>query len=407
VNEPQPFSQSPIAAPPLRFRHRVRRLGLQAAGRGFPQSPVTTPPRSILLIRPDHLGDMLFLTPALRALRAALPEARITVLAGPWGAGALRDNRDLDAVDVCPFPGFERSAPPPASRHGLWHPLTPYRLLAATAHRLRSGAYDTAVVLRFDHWWGAWLAAAAGVPRRIGYDLPETRPFLTESLPITQDRHEVEQNANLLAALAPGSDWSLGPTRFNLTGEDRDWARGWLTAHEVNAGEPLIAIHPGAGAAVKQWPAAAWTEVANGLCGAFGAQIVLTGSSHERELAQKISDKTGHRLLDAAGQTSLGQLAALMEQCELVLGSDCGPLHLAVAVDVPTIHLYGPVSSARFGPWGDRSRHIVLKAAWGCVPCNRLDWPQQAQARHLCLAAIRPNQVLSAAKELLRGASYL
>ena len=404
VNELQPFSQSPIAAPPLRFRHRVRRLGLQAAGRAFSRSSPTTPPRSIVLIRPDHLGDLLFLTPALRALRAALPDARITVLAGPWSAGVIRDNRDLDAVDLCPFPGFERRDPPASGRgHTLWRPLAPYRLLSATARRLRSGAYDTAVVLRFDHWWGAWLAAAAGIPRRIGYDLPETRPFLTEALPYTHNRHEVEQNANLLAALAPGSDWSLGPTRFDVTSEDRAWAKDWLASHDVKAGKPLIAIHPGAGAAVKQWPVAAWAEVACGLCDAVGAHIVLTGSTQERQLAQQISDKTGRPLLDAAGQTSLGQLAALMEQCSLVLGSDCGPLHLAVAVDVPTIHLYGPVSSARFGPWGEGSRHVVLKAAWGCVPCNRLDWPRQALAMHMCLAAIRPGQVLAAAKELLRG----
>ena len=139
---------------------------------------------------------MLFLTPALHALRQALPAARITLLAGPWGVEAVRHNPDLDAIETCVFPGFERQP----KENGL----APYRLLVATARKLRGADYDTAVILRFDHWWGAWLAAAAGIPRRIGYDWPETRSFLTQALPYRSDRHEVEQNATLLAALAPG-----------------------------------------------------------------------------------------------------------------------------------------------------------------------------------------------------------
>ena len=185
------------------LRARVRAVALPSIGRLYPRtkSPPSAP-RSILLIRPDHLGDMLFLTPALHALRCALPSARITILAGPWSSEVIRDNPDLDAVETCAFPGFERR--PKGSA------LAPYRLLQETARRLRAGAYDTAVVLRFDHWWGAWLAAAAGIPRRIGYDLPETRPFLTQALPYLTGRHEVVQNATLLAALAPGIDAAPG-----------------------------------------------------------------------------------------------------------------------------------------------------------------------------------------------------
>ncbi len=384
---------------------RIRLLGLRAIGRLYRRSPGSSAPRSILLIRPDHMGDVLFLTPALHALRRALPAARITALLGPWGADVLQDNPDVNEVRTCRFPGFERSS---KSGH-----LAPYRYLLEAARELHGGGHDTAVVLRADHWWGAWLAAAAGIARRLGYGWPETRPFLTQALPYAAGRHEVEQNNRLLAALAPGPEEPPGPLRFVVTGADRAWAADWLAAYGVDPARPLVAIHPGAGAAVKQWEATAWAAVARALVSERGAQILLTGSAAERHLTGAVLAAPGGGLpdggwpggkaLNAAGETSLGQLAALQERCSLVLGPDCGPLHLAVAADVPTIQLFGPVSAVTFGPWGDPRRHVVLVSPWTCVPCNRLDWPSEVLPTHGCMAAIGAGEVIRAALELLPG----
>ena len=371
-------------------RAQIRLAALRLIGRGYARPKPTAAPSSVLLVRPDHLGDMLFLTPGLAALRRVLPAARITVLAGPWAAEVLRGNPAVDAVLTCPFPGFERK--PKAS------PIAPYRLLLAQARRLR-GAYDAAVILRFDHWWGAWLAAAAGIPRRIGYAWPEVQPFLTQAVPYQPGRHEVEQNATLLVALAPGLDAPLPPTRFCVAEADRAWAAAWLAEHGA-AHRRLVSIHPGAGAAVKQWPPAAWAEVASALSLEEDMQILLTGGPGERALADAVA-AGATASLNAAGQTTLGQLAALYERCALVLGSDSGPLHLAVAVGAATVHLYGPVSAAKFGPWGDPARQRVLTTDWRCAPCDRLDWPATALADHACMAAITPAQVLAQARQIL------
>lgn len=394
VSPCHPVTLSPRRRVTLLPRLRVRSVGLRLIGRLYPKMH-TGPavPRSILLIRPDHLGDMLFLTPALHALRSALPSARITLLTGPWGAEVVRHSPDLDAVESCVFPGFERRP-----KKSL---LAPYHLLAETSRRLRDGKYDTAVVLRFDHWWGAWLAAAAGIPRRIGYDLPETRPFLTWVVPYRGGRHEVEQNAILLATLAPGIDAAPGRMHYSVTADDRAWTASWLETHGIGPERRLVAIHPGAGAAVKQWPVAAWAEVAARLAGRPNIWIILTGGAGERELTRAIAAAAKLPVSDAAGATTLGQLAALYERCALVLGSDSGPLHLAVAVDAPTVHLYGPVPAAKFGPWGDPARHIVLSTSWACAPCDRLDWPADVWPHHACMAAIPPDDVLRAACSLI------
>ena len=371
--------------------------GLRAIGPRYARSrSAAAEPRSVLLIRPDHLGDMLFATPSFRLLREALPHARITLLAGPWSQAVVAGNPDLDELLICRFPGFERQPKRSAA--------APYRLLRATAREL-AGRFDAALVLRFDHWWGAWLAAAAGIPRRIGYDRPETRPFLTDALPYRSEWHEVEQNAALVAALAPAAAGRAGPLRFAISEAARAWAADWLLAGGAADGRPLVAIHPGAGAAVKQWPAAAWTEVAARLTTDLNARILLTGGESERPITTAIAGALPEPPLDASGQTNLDQLAALLERCTLALGSDSGPLHLAVAVGTPTVHLYGPVSAAKFGPWGDPSRHVVLKTNWPCAPCNRLDWPAAELTQHACMATIVPDDVVRAAGSVMRETS--
>jgi heptosyltransferase-2/heptosyltransferase-3 len=378
---------------------RVRLAGLRAAGRLYQRSgrtaqPQAERPRSVLLIRPDHIGDLLLATPAIHALREALPGARLALLVGPWGAEVMHHNPDVDEVLTLPFPGFERSA--------KRSPLEPYRILRAEAGRIRDLHFDTAVVLRFDHWWGSWLAAQAGIPRRIGYNWPEVAPFLTEAIPYLPGRHEALQNARVLSPLAPGIEERLGPTRFAVTQDEAAWASRWLSEQGGDKNVALVAIHPGAGAAVKQWPVERWAEVARALIRERKVQFVVTGGPGERALAEALTTLVPGAL-NAAGQTQLGQLAALHQSCALVFGSDSGPLHLAVAAGAPTVHLYGPVPAAKFGPWGDKSRHLVLESRWACSPCDRLDWPPEVLADHGCIATMTTERVLAAAFSLLGG----
>ncbi len=372
---------------PQRSPAQLARLtGLRAVAHIYIRPRGDETPRNILLIRPDHLGDVLLLTPALHALREALPTARLTLLLGPWGAQAVQGNPEVEAVELCEFPGFERKP----KRNSM----DPYRRLFEAAAGLK-GRFDTAVVLRYDHWWGAWLAAAAAIPRRIGYDWPETRPFLTEPVTYAPGRHEALQNARLLDALAPGVEADLGPSRYVVQPEDAAWAR-----EQLGQGR-WLAIHAGSGAAVKQYPVESWAEVARALHETQGVSILLTGGPAERELAGAIAARIPFPALDLSGRTTFGQLAAVYSQCTAVLGSDSGPLHLAVASGAKTVTLYGPVPAEKFGPWGNPTRNVVLRSPFACVPCDRLDWPAEALPLHGCMAAIPPHHIIDAALRLL------
>lgn len=377
-------------------RQRLRLTLLRA----IPHLPSPIPPNlqspisNILLIRPDHLGDLLLTTPTLRLLRQRHPGARITALVGPWGAPVLAHNPHVDEIITLPFPGFARQPKP--------SPWQPYGLLRRWARRLR-GQYDLAFILRFDHWWGALLAYMAGVPLRVGYAVPEVAPFLSHPVPYVAGRHEVEQNWVLgIGVLGIGDGSYLVPepgefpVEFCVPQQAEEWA-GSLLRGDLS----WIAIHPGAGAAVKLWRAEGWAAVADVLARETGAQILLTGSEAERPLCVEIAEKLGTQARVMAGQTTLDQLAALFARCRLVLGPDSGPLHLAVAVGAPTVHLYGPVDATTFGPWGAPERHRALTSAWPCIPCNRLDYRRDELAHHPCVREISVDEVLNAARRVL------
>lgn len=357
----------------------------------------------ILLIRPDHLGDLLFLTPTLRYLRALLPQAHISLLAGSWGKAVLETNPHLDELLSCDFPGFTRRPKESLSQ--------PYRYLYRQARLLRQHQFDLAIILRFDHWWGAWLAAAAGIPRRFGYDIPEVAPFLTDALPYRDQRHEVEQNWRLahhawsMGTLSIIDSWSdrevIGELEFYVPQSDRDWADTWLQAHHISDMGPLVVIHPGAGAAVKRWRPQAWSKLAQILIDRHRCQIVFSGGPAEVELCCRIAAQINPSPPVAAGKTTLAQLAALMSQATLAIGPDTGPLKLAAAVGTPTVELYGPVDVQKFGPWGDPTRQRYVTSGLSCLSCNYLDYRADELAAHFCIRGLAVQWVLREVVDLL------
>lgn len=343
--------------------------------------------RRVLVIKPDHLGDLLLLTPALQRLRAGLPEAHISLLIGPWSAAVLRGNRAVDTVLLCSFPGFTRQPKP-----GL---LQPYMLLMRTAALLRAGHYDVALIARDDHWWGALLALLAGVPRRVGFAAPDVAPLLTDALPYNPAEHVAAQGlalADCLVDLPPSTNL---PMHAPIVAEDETWADVWLQAHGVQADTPLVAIHPGAGGQAKLWVAARWGMVADALM-ETGARVLLTGGLGERELIAEIAAGLGRQPISLAGEATLGQLAAIYKRCRMVLGVDSGPLHLAVATGVPTLTLFGPVDHRRFGPWGPNGRHSVVRSGLWCSPCGAVEGCPRGTSPAECMTTISLSDVLAA-----------
>ena len=372
-----------------------------AARRAQPSSAKA--PR-ILLVRPDHLGDLLLVTPVLDALKAQVPDAHITMMVGPWSSEIVARHPAIDQVITCPFPGFQRAPQ---------KPLAPYILLFKVACQLARQHYDLAINLRPDFWWGAALLYLAHIPRRIGYALAPGKPFLTRALPFPSPEHATRSNLRLASAalqllgaqpLAEPFTPVAYPLRFEPKPEERLWATQRLSKEGMDAETPVVVIHPGSGAAVKLWRTGAWSQLANTLprmlTTATPARIILTGSKGERPLLAEIARNMETPPVVITDAT-VGQLAALLRRAMLVLGVDSGPMHLAVAQGTPTVAIFGPTDARIFGPWGAAEQHLVVASrlrCFGCpcIPCGRLDFSPAELAAHPCVRSIPEQTVLAA-----------
>lgn len=387
--------------------------GTYATARHSSKETIQAP--RILLIRPDHLGDLVMTTPVLQALREQAPNAHITMMVGPWSSAVVERHPALNQLLTCPFPGFQRATQ---------KPLEPYIVLLKTARQLRHERYDLAINLRPDFWWGAALLYLARIPHCIGYAIEPGTSFLTQALPFPSAEHSTISNLRLASAglqtlgytaLAEPYTPEHYPLHFQPTTEEQQW----VTEHLLNAGieqaDPIVVIHPGTGGDVKLWRTEAWSDIANALMTKkilpIPAQIMLTGSPKERPMLEEIAQGMTATPLLMTNMT-VGQLAALLARAQLVLGVDNGPLHLATAQDTPTLRLFGPTDTHIFGPWGLPEQHIVIASTQKCptcptIPCGRLDFRPEELPSHPCVRVITEEQVEQAIMRMVEDTIFI
>lgn len=349
----------------------------------------------MLVLRPDHIGDVVLSGPAVELLRQGLPNAHITYVVGPWSQEAARFSADVDALRTISFPGFTRRA--------NVNLVQPYVLLAAEATRLRKEQFDLAVILRPDHWWGALLAACAGIPTRVGACTPETQPLLTHTRRVPSNEHAVEQALRLarlaLKALHAEPSTAAPRVRFAVPEAARRAAAELWQQHGLD-GRQVVVVQPTAGARLKSWPLERWVE----LIDALGDQrVVLTGAPGDRALLERIRARCVQMPVVATGQ-SLVASAALFERAQLLIGLDGGAAHVAAALGVPTVRLYGPAPVTTYGPWPPApDQRALVTSKLACVPCGALENPPcGAQEEPACLLALSTEEVLRAANAVLR-----
>jgi ADP-heptose:LPS heptosyltransferase len=357
----------------------------------------------ILLVHPGHMGAIVLMTPILHALREQVPQAHITVLVGPWSKEVVARHPDVDQVLTCTFPSH---------RDNSFKAMPSYKILFKSAHQLRKGRYDLAINLRPRFWWGAALLYLAHIPYTVGCTVAPSTLFLDRGIPPVPRQHHTAtylQLASLglktlgLPGLPPPYTADRYPLLFPVSEAEEQWTVSRLQAEGIDPAASLIIIHPGSGGAVKLWRPEAWATCADRLSRPSvmypKRQVVLTGSKGELPLLQKVAQLAQSEPAIFTN-LSLGQLAALLKRATLVLGVDSGPLHLAVAQQTATVHLYGPMDPRIFGPWGPANRHVVVTAKHRCpscpvIPCNRLDFHEQELEAHPCVRLISEQEVLA------------
>lgn len=333
---------------------------------------------ALLVVQTSFLGDVVLTTPLLTALRRRLTPRRLVVLVRPDAVALLAGHPDVDAVLVDDKRGGDRGLV------GLWR----------TARRLRRERFDL-VVSPHRSLRTALVLAAAGIPRRIGFDESRGAWLYSERVPRDRRRHDVERN---LALLAPfGALGEVPPLHLPVQAVAAARAAELLPAGDG----PLVGLAPGSVWATKRWTPAGFAAVATALR-AEGARVVLLGGPDDRALADDIATRAGGVAAVLAGRTDLATLVAVVDRLALLVANDSAPMHVACARDVPVVAVFCATTPALgYGPWGRRV--AVVDVDLECRPCARHGGRQCPRGTEDCMRLVAPERVLAAARRLLAG----
>ena len=309
----------------------------------------------VAIIKLSSLGDVVHALPVAHALRRALPSAHLTWVVEAREYAILRDHPDLDAV----VPVDTR-----LWRRLIWRPAGARQVLGKVGRlreRIRRASFDVAIDLQGLLKSGL-LTAYTGAPVRIGFSAGRCRErwnalFTNRHVtPPDSARHVVDQYLALLAPLGIVP----GPAEFHVpvpaAAERR--IEEFLVNEGVKPGDRLVAINPGAGHPQKRWSVARFGALAERLATDAGARVLLLWGPDEAHMAREISLALPAHSALLAPPTDLGELAALLKRCRLMIANDTGPLHLAAALGTPALGLYGPTRAERNGPYGTRCRGL-------------------------------------------------
>jgi lipopolysaccharide heptosyltransferase II len=344
----------------------------------------------ILLVRLRQIGDVVFTTPAIHALRRRFPDAHLAYIVEPPAAAVVIHNPHLNEVIV---------APRGAGIRGFADDV-------ALGRRLRDSRYDLAI----DFHGGpraSLLTWLSGAPTRIGYYVIGRSWMYTQRVArprALRPRHSVENQWDLLEALG-----IVPPDRVRFPVEmpaEHETARS-VANRLANAGvEPadrVVVVHVSAGNPFRRWPMAHFVRLVTALVrDAPATRVIVTAGPSERDAAERVIaearaglGESGASVL-SCGEFSLDELRALFDRAALFIGGDSGPLHVAATSTVPIVGLYGPTLPIRSAPWRDE-RWATASIDAGDLPCRPCHQRVCAPGDFRCLTRILPEQVIEAA----------
>jgi len=340
----------------------------------------------ILVRTPNWIGDAVMCLPALRALRRALPQAELVLVARPWVLGLFPAQELRCRTVAYDARGAHRGIA------GRWR----------IASELRGEKFRAAILLQ-NALDAALLAVLAGIPIRAGYARHGRRLLLTHPVEVPRrgetPRQEAHYYLEMLRRLGLIEEYpEVREISLPLPSGVRAQARARLAQFrkESIAGKPVVGISPGAAfGTAKRWHAGRFAELARRLGEDLGAIPVFFGSKDEAPLAESLLPDAGKFAFSLAGKTSLTDFMSIVPGCDLYITNDTGAMHAAAALGVPTLAIFGPTDEQATRPLGARVQLVVGEA--DCRPCLLRHCPID----HRCMNSVSVEDVFDAARQLL------
>ncbi len=332
----------------------------------------------ILVFTTNWLGDALFLSPFLAALKHNFAQSHLAVLCVPRVRWIFKNNPDVDNIIEFDEKGRQASL---IKRLGL-------------IFRLQREGFDTAFIIK-PSLSRTLLLKLSGVGRIVGFDNPKSGWLLTDKVPLPDKAlHKIDYFLSMIEHLG----FKINQRRyvFYPSREDEIYVDKLLSQTGIPRNLPLIVINPGGNWLPKRWLPENFSQLIKRIKQRFPINIAITGADKDKELAERIIRQSGVEVYNFAGRTTLGQLGALMQEADIIITADSGPMHIAAAVGKKVIALFGPTSAVITGPY-PLGEHIIIQKDVGCkVPCYDKDCQD-----YRCMQTISVDEVLEKVEGLL------
>ena len=332
--------------------------------------------RNVLIIKLRYIGDVLLATLTVRAIKAARPDVRVTMMVNRGTEDVLSGNPDIDEIVILDKGSLAAQ----------------FQLIAG----LRRRRFDTVIDLT-DGDRAAFLSWISGAPVRIGFN-DEHRwrgRFYTQVVqPAPGVQHRIDRDLEALKPMSIQAD-SKDPQLW-LTPEDANSADQLLDQLGVQRSQSIVLLQPGARYWFKAWPPERFAELADRLTSQYGCQVLIGGSRQESDLAQQIQQMAKSRPISMAGRTTIKQFAAIAKKSALFVGNDNGAMHIASAVGTPVVALFGPSSPREWGPRGG-----PVEVLYKHLDCRSCVHPTCTRGEENCMRLIAVHEVIAAVQRLL------
>ena len=355
---------------------------------------MTRPLKKILVVQPYGIGDLLFLTPVLRALRQISGVETVDLLLGSRTEAVIADNPHVGEFFLI--------------NKDIWHAQgrgKAFKDMKELTARLAPKKYDLLLDYSLRGEYGLWAQFFLGIPKRAGFNYKNRAFFHNIKFSIPEGFHK-KHVAEFFADLARKAGVPVEDLSMQFFVSSKDGAEAASLLKDFPAGENYLAVSAGGGeswgkdAHFKRWKPAYFTELAEKLKQMHKISgVVILGSAGERELAEDFLKNSTGPVLNLCGKVSLGVSGALIEKSRLFLGNDGGLMHLARALKKPVVALFGPVDSAVYGPFPpSSSAAAVVKENLSCRPCYfKFRYNGACETRE-CLRDLTPDEVLAELK---------
>ena len=334
----------------------------------------------ILIVEVNWLGDVLFSTPAIKALRKKFPDSHIACLIVPRVREILAHNPNINELII-------------NDEKGLHKGLSGNMKLA---RELKEKKFDMAVLFHRS-FTRALITYWAGIPQRIGYSTWKRSLLLTQAIPMPKkdSLHRVDYYLTIVEPL--GCDTDDRFYEFFTSEKDNTFIENLLQQEAISAGDFTVCLNPGGNWLPKRWPKEHFARLADRLIAEYQAKVIFSGSNEDVPLIKEIASLMKHPPIITAGKTSVTQSACLFKKAKVVISADSGPLHIAAAVGANIIALFGPTSHLITGPLGRGAIKILHKDIIGCcIPCYDTNCDDNR-----CMRELSVEEVFSAVRECI------